>query len=464
MRQILAQQSDELCYDSLRALAYGIFGRDHQLDGLKRTARRIYGKALQQLQSTLMTASKHELAALIKPISIMGSYAIAVDSDLRFVHNYGLTQILEYCGPEHFQDLPVVFESTRFTMLANALVQRKDTLISEEKWKLVPWELHPEMKTNTSKLVDIISGLPGIIQKTDDILNERSQIAAGSDIVPKEMPDSVSNLQQQLESMNLDLVAWRYHWSLDNGPTAQDILEWALFRISDESYRPGIHGVLGADVYGLNLGTADGLDVPFELGDCTRKEPEANTKTFSLMQEAALYLTGLIWVGRLRKNLAGAARAVDAIDFYNTPFFSTCRCFYDCEPGGSKHCQVFPEPSDNMATAASWNINTAKIVQSPIRSSNYDSNNSFPDSSSSNLLLPGDGRFAAQLRILSWLVQRLPESRPHILGVLAAMGLSHCIHDVRPSEGNEYIAENVRETMKRSRYGDAAIVLLKSYQ
>ncbi|PON28490.1 hypothetical protein TGAM01_v202337 [Trichoderma gamsii] len=463
MRQILAQQSDELCYDSLRALAYGVFGRDHQVEGLKRTARRIYGKALQQLQSTLMTASKHELATLIKPISIMGSYAIAVDSKLEFVHHQGLATILEYCGPEHFQDLPVVFESTRFTMLANALVQRKDTLISEEKWKSVPWALHPELKTNTSKLVDIISGLPGIIQKTDDILNERSQIAAGSDIVPKEMPDSVSGLQQQLESISLDLVAWRHYWSQDNSPTAQDILEWALFRVSDESYRPGIYGVSGADTYGLNLGTTAGLDVPFGLGNCTRKEPEANSKTFALMQEAALYLTGLIWVGRLRKNLAGAARAADAIDFYNAPFFSTCRCFYDREPGGTRHCQVFPEPSNFMATAASWNINTAKIVESPIRWSSHDSNDTSIDSSGSNLL-PGDGRFAAQLRILSWLVQRLPETRPYILAVLAGMGLSHCVHDVRPSEGNEYIAETVRETMKKSRYGDAAFVLLKSYR
>lgn len=325
------------------------------------------------------------------------------------------------------------------------------------------------MKTNTSKLIDIICGLPGIIQKTDDILNERSQIAAGSVIVPKEMPGSVSGLQQQLESINLDLVAWRYQWSLENSPTAQDILGWALFRISDESYRPGIHGVLGADVYGLNLGTADGLDIPFGLGDSTRKEPEANTKTFALMQEAALYLTALIWIGRLRKNLAGAARAVDAIDFYNAPFFSTCRCFYDREPGGTRHCQVFPDPSDNMATAASWNINTAKIVESPIRSSSYDSNDYFINrsgsgSSTGRILLPGDGRFAAQLRILGWLVQRLPESRPYILAVLAGMGLSHCVHDVRPSEGNEYIAETIRETMKKSRYGDEAIVLLKSYR
>jgi hypothetical protein len=77
MRQTLAQQNDELCYDSLRALAYGIFGRDHQVEGLKRTARRIYGKTLQQLQSKLVTTtSKFELASLIKPISIMGSYAV----------------------------------------------------------------------------------------------------------------------------------------------------------------------------------------------------------------------------------------------------------------------------------------------------------------------------------------------------------------------------------------------------
>jgi hypothetical protein len=356
-------------------------------------------------------------------------------------------------------------------MLANALVQRKATMISEEKWKSVPWAQHPEMKTNTSKLVDIISGLPDIIQKTDDCLNERSQIAAGSDIIPTETPDLVPSLQQRLESLYLDLVAWRYHWFQDNNPTAQDILDWALFRISDESYRPGIHGVLGAEAYGLNLGTAADLDVPFEFGDGAHREPEANTKTFALMQEAALYLTGLIWVGRLRKNLGGAARAVDAIDFYNSPFFSTCRCYYDSEPGASRHCQVFPDPSESMAPAASWNINTARIVESPIRSSSYDSDSSIhhPGTNSSTdksgtLLLPGDGRFAAQLRILNWLVKRLPQTRPHILGTLAAMGLSHCVHDVRPSEGNEYIAETVRETMKKSRYEDAAIVLLKRYR
>ncbi|KAL6890420.1 hypothetical protein GGI43DRAFT_219439 [Trichoderma evansii] len=449
MRQHLAQQSDELCYDSLRALAYGVFGRDHQVEGLKTRAGRIYGKILQQLQSKLITASKSELASLIKPISIMGSYAITVDSDFRFVHHRGLASILNHCGPQYFQSLELlpVFESCRFTMLANALVQRKDTLISEEKWKSVPWSLHPGMKSHTNNLLDIISDIPGVIQKMDDIQNERFRWVAGdTSIIREETPNSIPDLQQQVESIYLDLLAWRYHWLQDNHLIAQNILDWALFEVSDEPF------------YGSKLDTAASLDVLFGLENDTDKEPEANAQTFALMQEAALYLTGLIWIGRMRKNLARAARAPDAIDIYNAPFFST-----------------YPESSENMATAASWNINTAKISESPIRSSSSDNSetfstttvhNSYPNPlaiSNGMMFLPGDGRFVGQLRILNWLIKQLPNSRACVLGTLAAMGLGHCVHDVRPSEGNERIAEAIRETMTTT-YGDAANVLFKSYQ
>ncbi|KAL7952015.1 hypothetical protein V8C42DRAFT_339910 [Trichoderma barbatum] len=478
MRQHLTQQKDELGYDSLRALAYGIFGRDHQIKGLRQKSEQIYGTTLQRLQSRLAAASKSELATLIKPISIMGSYAIAVDSDLRFIHHHGLARILQHCGPEYFQDpsLLPVFESCRFTMLANALVQRHGTFLEQEQWRTVPWSMCPEMKTNTNKLLDIISGLPGAIQKTDRVLNERSQWVAGDcGIIREETPATVSDLQAQLESMLLDLIAWRYHWSSDNFPIAQNILDWALFRVSDESYRPGVYHVQGPDVYGLNLCTAIALDIPFESTNKADDEPKANANTFTLMQEAALYITALISIERLRKNLAGAARAADAIDFYNAPFFSTCRCYFD-NPGPSRRCQIYPEPSDYISTTASWNVNSARIAESPVRSSNSDSSGTlFMSTSHSSerdclsgiggtTLLPGDGRFSAQLRILNWLTKHLPESRAHVLGTLAAMGLSHCVHDVRPLEGNEYIAETVRETMMKSRFEDAAEVLLKSYR
>ncbi|KAL7815219.1 hypothetical protein V8C26DRAFT_402748 [Trichoderma gracile] len=470
MRQHLTQQTDELGYDSLRALAYGIFGRDHDVEGLQQKGSRLYGMNLKRLQSRLGVASKSELAALIKPISIMGSYAIAVDSDLRFVHHQGLARILEHCGPECFNDPSILplFESCRFTMLANALVQRRGTFLEQEQWKTVPWSRSPDNKSNTQKLLDIISSLPRLLEKTDRVLNERSQWVAGNHtIVREETPATVPNLQQQLDSIILDLIAWRYHWSADN-PQAQDILDWALYRVSDESYRPGINEVHGPDVYGLNVGS-----IPFEA---LRTEPEANANTFALMQEAALYITAIISTERLKKNLAGAARAPDAIDFYNTPNFSTCRCYFE-NPGPSRVCQIFPEPNDRVSQAASWNLNSAMIAEAPVKSSRSDSSEaiSIPTNHSTHsvsspvtgtTLLPGDGRFAGQLRILNSLIRHLPKSRPYVLSTLGAMGLSHCVHDVRPMDeaGNAYIAEAIRETMQKSRFGDAADVLLKRYR
>lgn len=88
MRQHLTEQTDELGYDSLRALAYGIFGRDHQAEGLQQKGERIYGTVLQKLQAKLITGSKSELAALIKPISIMGSYAVS-SGDIYHISTYG---------------------------------------------------------------------------------------------------------------------------------------------------------------------------------------------------------------------------------------------------------------------------------------------------------------------------------------------------------------------------------------
>lgn len=345
-------------------------------------------------------------------------------------------------------------------------MQRHGTFLEQEQWKTVPWSRCPENKSNTQKLLDIISSLPGLFEKTDRVLNERSQWVAGDcTIIRAETPTTVPDLQQQLDSMLLDLIAWRCHWSAENSK-AQDILDWALYRVSDESYRPGINEVHGPDVYGLNVG-----NIPFETLDT---EPGANADTFALMQEAALYITAIITMGRLQKNLAGAARAADAIDFYNAPNFSTCRCYFD-NPGPSRLCQIFPEPSDHVSQAASWNLTSAMISEAPVKSASSDSSEllaipnthssySISSSAAGTTLLPGDGRFAGQLRILNSLIKHLPKSRPYVLSTLGAMGLSHCVHDVRPLDGNEYIAEAIRETMLKSRFGDAADVLLKRYR
>lgn len=79
-------------------------------------------------------------------------------------------------------------------------------------------------------------------------------------------------------------------------------------------------------------------------------------------------------------------------------------------------------------------------------------------------LLPADVRFTAQLRILAWLSERLPRSRPQVLATLAAIGLGHCAHDVRPSEGIQEVSQTVERVLLRTGIEGATDVLLKSYK
>ncbi len=65
-----------MAYDSLRALSYGLLGRDHHIESLQNSAQRLYGATLHGLQAKLNMSSKDELAALVKPIAILGSYSV----------------------------------------------------------------------------------------------------------------------------------------------------------------------------------------------------------------------------------------------------------------------------------------------------------------------------------------------------------------------------------------------------
>lgn len=155
MRQHLAQEHDALGYDSLRALTYGIFGRDHKISTLQRSASRIYGTLLRKLQHKLDTSTKSDLARLIKPIAIMGSYSvrdtaqfkdflltlrqIAVENDHRFTHHSGLACILQHCGPCYFSDASLlsIYESCRFTMVSMFSLFQLTSMNSSTQWAYV---------------------------------------------------------------------------------------------------------------------------------------------------------------------------------------------------------------------------------------------------------------------------------------------------------------------------------------
>ncbi len=81
-----------MAYDCLRALSYGLLGRDRHIQSLQDTAQRLYGNAVRGLRLKLGSTSKEELAALVKPIAIMGSYSVSPEtSSGEDVECYSLT-------------------------------------------------------------------------------------------------------------------------------------------------------------------------------------------------------------------------------------------------------------------------------------------------------------------------------------------------------------------------------------
>lgn len=573
----------DMAYDSLRALAYGLLGKDRHIQSLQSQGARLYGNTLSKLRGKLSTQSKDELASLIKPIAIMGSYLISVENDLRFTHHRGLSRILEYCGPEYFQSpsLLPVFDSCRLTMISNSIVRRTPSFLANEEWKTVPWAKAPHLKTWTSKLLDLMTEIPTVISGVLNLMGNRIMwYNNGFPTERAEDPDVVPSLQRRVEVLKEKLANWRIEWEAAHPDHAAKALAWAFNLTDDDQYRPGIMGFVGPDLYDHSVLHGSSIPPPAFL--------QRDQATFTLMQEVTLYTTVLIWTARLTKYLAGAAISHSNIDFYNSAFSTTCTC---CTSKLADMCDTVPESDADVMHVSvqnpdmSWNFTAARIAIAPVRVSSSDANpltlipvspspsperdighdnpprredqdmgpdqplyvrslpllpssppqqrlpqspplesppshngqrqqqqerhhhdsvfidgivqtseptlptppssatftggkGGFPQRAAAAepqtppntvktnppMLLPGDVRFISQLRILSWLTDCLPASRPQVLTTLASIGLGHCGHDVRPVDGLPEVANVVRKAFSRTNFENADHVLLRRYR
>ncbi|KAH8753019.1 hypothetical protein F5883DRAFT_432810 [Diaporthe sp. PMI_573] len=192
----LAPTASRMC--SL-ALAYGHMGTNHADKNLKSTGLELYGQSLREVQSLLTrgTGARTELAQLCVPIVILGMYSFAIDRDLRLIHNIGVAQILKHCGPEAFQEDPLLtaFRSCR-ALLSFAI--RRRTFLEDRKWKTVPWEKVP--KTALDSLIDIMADMPGLV---NDMAASEQPIS----------PTTKASFHQKVGELREALGTWRWKWN-----------------------------------------------------------------------------------------------------------------------------------------------------------------------------------------------------------------------------------------------------------
>jgi len=198
----------------------------------------------------------------------------------------------------------------------------------------VPWEKSPSAKSDTSKLLDILTGIPAVIGEVIDVMADRLRwLIGGRDDDRQENPSTVSDLRKRVEVIAGELALWRSGWETQNPVVAPAIFEWAFHRAHGDAYRPGIGGIQGPDIFDSNIyDTAAALNDSWPpLSTGSHLDPAADfgvdeAVIFTAMQDAALYTTILVWTTRLNRYLDGAARSPEAVDFYNSPFHTNCTC------------------------------------------------------------------------------------------------------------------------------------------
>src|SRR3569833_182271 len=339
------------------------------------------------------------------------------------------------------------------------MVRRQTTFLASPEWTSIPWAKSPHLKTPMSKLLDIIAEVPGLLNALFAVMADRTAWHLRNyTATPSETPLTIPTLQARVQLLDLALQAWLAEWQSLNPLLAPAILAWSFHRAHDDAYRPRIAGLHGPDIFDTNVFEP----VALPEAPCPVPGEEDASATFTAMQEVALYTTARVWTSRVARYLAAAAADPTSIAFFTAPFHTDCTC---CSRLPPSRCETVPPaaPVGGVSAEMSWNVAACRVAVAPVRvlADDADDGASGPGGFA---LLPGDVRFAAQLRILRWLCEQLPASRGHVLGTLAAIGLGHCAHDVRPADGMREVADAVAGVLDKTRLEGAENILLRSYR
>ncbi|KAK2006103.1 hypothetical protein LZ32DRAFT_651967 [Colletotrichum eremochloae] len=216
-------------YTGSLATALGFMGNRVKEPKMLAEGYELNGQVIRALQSALSAASKKHLAQWAFTIIILSIYQYAVEHEVNIPHYYGMARIIEWCGPECFQQEPMLtsLRQMRAIHACKCFNRYEGSFFDQERWKTVPWLYLP--KTSYDLLMDIFVDIPGltveIVLPTEPLSTEKK--AAANARVLK----TISELHH-----------WRRIWELSNRHSVSEVfmplkddgitITWAQYLLS----------------------------------------------------------------------------------------------------------------------------------------------------------------------------------------------------------------------------------------
>ena len=189
------------------ALATTYFAHDHHEKGLFERGLTRYGSALSNLHSALSDPRRHSSYEILESVILMTLFETLMSNkkDGWIAHSLGMQRLFELRGPETFQRNPErnMFEIARPTIIYASLVMRQRTILSQRRWKDVPWANDPKEKLLYHYVVDILADCPDLI-----CIKDRALLLEDTEVRLKAMKVFITAARSKLD----ELRAWKATW------------------------------------------------------------------------------------------------------------------------------------------------------------------------------------------------------------------------------------------------------------
>jgi hypothetical protein len=153
------------------ALSIARVGRDNEDDRLVRESTKLYGKALKDLQRALYDPQRMYTDQVLTACMVLSLYEVFEGSarkDFGWVsHTQGAARLVQLRGAHRHATRQAhhVFLGSRLPTLYAAILQRQTTFLASDEWLTLPWTSEP--KTYHDRLIDLMTRIPTILEKSD---------------------------------------------------------------------------------------------------------------------------------------------------------------------------------------------------------------------------------------------------------------------------------------------------------
>lgn len=164
--------------------AEALFGHMHGDKSMVHHSCNLYDQALHRFQRDLEMLGSHggwaqHYVAIWSCLFLVLYELLSGMGPINWVHHsLGIAALAQSAGPAAFQspmarELLLVLRS--FIVVAD-VARRKRSLLDQDGWKTIPWQVDPDAKTTGDKLQDLFCQVPGILEDSDEVLRCPSQI------------------------------------------------------------------------------------------------------------------------------------------------------------------------------------------------------------------------------------------------------------------------------------------------